>query len=212
MKEWERPRRLKDVRAFLGMTGYHRRFVKNFGKIAKPLHEMTQKGADLDWTEEREEAFTTLKQAMIQSPILGYPSQEADDQFILDTDASNCHIGAVLSQRQKGVKVVLAYGSKVLSKSERNYCVTRRELLAVVYFTTHYRCYLAGRQFLIRTDHGALRWLFNIKEPMGQVARWLERLSEFNFEIQHRAGTQHGNSDGLSRRPCPDECVTCKRG
>ena len=87
----------------------------------------------------------------------------------------------------------------------------RRELLAVVHFIRQYRHYLLGRKFELRTDHGALAWLFKFKEPEGQVARWLEALSEYDFKISHRAGTAHGNGDGLSRRPCPDDCPTCKK-
>ena len=106
---------------------------------------------------------------------------------------------------------MIAYGSKVSSKSERNYCVTRRELLAVVHFIRQYRHYLLGRKFELRTDHGALAWLFKFKEPEGQVTKWLEALSEYDFKISHRAGRAHGNGDGLSRRPCPDDCPTCKK-
>ena len=89
--------------------------------------------------------------------------------------------------------------------------VTRRELLAVVHFIQQYRHYLLGRKFELRTDHDALAWLFKFKEPEGQVARWLEALSEYDFKISHRAGKAHGNGDGLSRRPCPDDCPTCKK-
>jgi len=149
---------------------------------------------------------------MLQAPFLGYPSSREEDTFILDTDASNCHIGAVLSQMQDGEEKVLSYASKVLSPSERNNCVTRRELLAVVFFVRHFRHYLLGRTFTVRTDHGALRWLFDFKDPEGQVARWLEQLSAYTFNIEHRAGVKHGNSDGMSRRPCPDDCRTCKKG
>ena len=212
MADWEIPTRVKDVRSFLGLTGYYRRFIKGYGQIAKPLHDMTMKGASLVWTQERDKAFKTLKTAMLEAPILGYPSSKKENTFILDTDASNCHIGAVLSQKQNGEEKGLSYASKVLSKSERNYCTTRRELLAVVFFVQHSRHYLLGQEFLVRTDHGVLKWLFNFKEPEGQVARWLEQLSAFNFKIEHRAGIKHGNSDGMSRRPCPEECKTCKKG
>ena len=212
VKEWPIPRRVRDVRAFLGLTGYYRRFIQNYGEIAKPLHELTEKNTAFVWTSERKQAFDKLKAALTTAPILGYPSADKEDVFLLDTDASNCHIGSVLSQRQGGEEKVIAYGSKVLSKSERNYCVTRRELLAVVHFIRQYRHYLLGRKFELRTDHGALAWLFRFKEPEGQVARWLESLSEYDFTISHRAGTAHGNGDGLSRRPCPDDCPTCKKG
>ena len=212
VKNWGTPRRVKDVRSFLGLTGYYRRFIKDYGGLAKPLHELTEKNTAFEWNEKREEAFQNLKQALTQAPILGYPSAEQDDLFILDTDASNCHIGAVLSQRQNGQEKVISFGSKVLNKAERNYCVTRRELLAVVFFIVHYKHYLIGRKFLLRTDHGALTWLFKFKAPEGQVARWLEALSTYDFDIVHRAGKLHGNGDGMSRRPCPDSCPTCKRG
>jgi len=212
VSEWPIPRRVRDVRAFLGLTGYYRRFIQNYGEIAKPLHQLTEKNTAFVWSDERQQAFEQLKTALTTAPILGYPSTDVEDVFVLDTDASNCHIGAVLSQRQGGDEKVIAYGSKVLSKSERNYCVTRRELLAVVHFIKQYRHYLLGRNFELRTDHGALTWLFKFKEPDGQVARWLEMLSEYDFKISHRAGKTHGNGDGLSRRPCPDDCPTCKKG
>ena len=173
MADWEIPSHVKDIRSFLRLTGYYRRFIKGYGQIAKPLHKMTIKGAGLTWTKERDQAFKTLKEAMLQSPILGYPSFQEEDTFILDTDASNCHIGAVLSQMNNGEEKVLSYARKVMSPSERNYCVTRRELLAVVFFVRHFRHYLLGRTFTVRTDHGALCWLFDFKDPEGQVARWL---------------------------------------
>ena len=145
-------------------------------------------------------AFGFLKQRLVNAPILAYPT--ADGEFILDTDASNVGIGAVLSQVQDGTERVVAYGSRALSKPERNYCVTRRELLAIVHFTHYYRHYLYGSKFLVRTDHGSLRWLYNFREPEGQVARWIERLGCFDFSIEHRPGLKHGNADALSRHPC----------
>src|SRR5206468_10859521 len=119
-----------------------------------------------------------------------------------DTDASNTAIGAVLSQVQEGEERVIAYASRTLSRPERNYCVTRRELLAIVYFAKQFRSYLLGREFLIRTDHSALRWQKLTPEPIGQQARWLERLEEFSYRIEHRPGRKHSNADALSRRPC----------
>jgi hypothetical protein len=122
--------------------------------------------------------------------------------YRLDTDASNNSIGAVLSQIQDGEERVVAYASRLLTQQEKNYCVTRRELLAVVYFMKHFRPYLLGRKFLVRTDHAALKWLRNMPEPVGQQARWLELLEEYDFEIEHRPGKKHANADALSRRPC----------
>src|SRR2546425_334016 len=123
-------------------------------------------------------------------------------EYRLDPDASNTAIGAVLSQVQDGEERVIAYASRTLSRPEKNYCVTRRELLAIVYFVKQFRSYLLGREFLIRTDHSALRWLKLTPEPIGQQARWLERLEEYSYKIEHRAGNKHTNADALSRRPC----------
>ena len=129
-----------------------------------------------------------------------YPDPNAD--YILDTDASGVGIGAVLSQTIEGQEKVIAYASRALSKPERNYCVTRRELLAVIVFLKQFRQYLYGRRITIRTDHGALRWLINFRDPQGQMARWLQVLGEYDFTIIHRAGRSHGNADGLSRKAC----------
>ena len=108
----------------------------------------------------------------------------------------------VLSQLQGNDEKVIGYASRALTKPERNYCVTRRELLAVVHFVKYFRQYVYGQKFTIRTDHGALRWLLNFKDPEGQIARWLQVLGEYNFRIIHRAGRSHANADGMSRLPC----------
>lgn len=137
----------------------------------------------------------------MSAPILIFP--DYNKEFILDTDASNDSIGAVLSQVQEsGEERVIAYASRVLSKPERKYCVTRQELLAVITFIKHFRHYLLGRHFTMRTDHGSLRWLHNFKEPEGQLAKWIEKLQEYDFTIIHRPGRSHGNADAMSRRPC----------
>eukprot|EP00731_Ephydatia_muelleri_P036277 Em0229g3a len=131
------------------------------------------------------------------------PTKYWSKSFILDTDASDCGIGAVLSQvNSDGSECVIAYASRSLSRQEQRYCVTRRELLAVVEFVKHFREYLLGRRFTLRTDHGSLVWLKNFKEPEGQLARWLERLEEYDFTVVHRPGSLHNNADALSRIPC----------
>ena len=132
--------------------------------------------------------------------------------FVIDADASNDGMGAVLSQVQDGVEMVISYYSKTFSKPERRYCVTRRELLAVVSSIRNFHHYVYGRHFLVRSDHGALRWLMNFKNPEGQIARWLEILGTYDFKIEHRAGRVHNNADALSRRPClTSECSYCER-
>ncbi|GBO22965.1 Retrovirus-related Pol polyprotein from transposon 297 [Araneus ventricosus] len=151
-----------------------------------------------------EENVNNIRKALITSPVLTYP--RTDEEFILDTDASNKGIGAVLSQKIGNEECVIAYFSKSLGKPERNYCVTRKELLAIVKSIEHFHHYLYGRKFLLRTDHASLRWLLNFREPEGHIARWIQRLQEYNFEIQHRKETSHGNADALSRRPYKESC------
>ena len=200
IQEWPTPKNLKEVRSFLGLCSYYRRFVQGFSEIASPLHELTKKNHRFGWTTECEDSFKLLKEKLVSSPILAMPVD--DGQYFLDTDACDVGIGAVLSQEQNGCERVIAYASRSLSKSERNYCATRKELLAVVFFLKQYRCYLLGRHIKIRTDHAALRWLKNTPEPIGQQARWLEIMEEYDYEIIHRAGRLHQNADALSRYPC----------
>ena len=119
----------------------------------------------------------------------------------LDTDASDLGLGIVLSQDQDGEERVLAYASRTLSAPERVYSVTRKELLAVVFGLKHFRPYLIGRRFVIRTDHAAIQWIRRTPEPMAQAGRWLAIMEEFDFTVQHRAGSRHQNADALSRRP-----------
>ena len=199
--QWPIPTSRREVQQFLGLANYYHRFVKDFAAIAKPLHRLTEKTAKFEWTNECQTAFEEIRHRLVTAPILAFPDYKRE--FILDTDASDTGIGAVLSQVQEdGSERLIAYASRVLTKPERRYCVTRRELLAVVNFVQHFRPYLLGRHFLLRTDHGSLTWLSNFKEPEGQLARWLERLQEYDFTIAHRPGRKHQNADTLSRQPC----------
>ena len=204
VREWPTPRNVSEVRQFVGLASYYRRFVRDFATVAKPLHELTKKYARFNWTAECQEAFEELKLRLTSAPVLAYPLDSGE--LFLDTDASDWGIGAVLSQIQEGEEKVLAYGSRRLSATEQNYCTTRRELLAVVEFTSHFRHYLLGRSFTVRTDHSSLRWLTRLREPEGQLARWLEKLAEYDFQVVHRPGRHHQNADALSRRPCRISC------
>ncbi|GFU86003.1 retrovirus-related Pol polyprotein from transposon 412 [Trichonephila clavipes] len=152
-KEWKRPENLRDLRSFLGLCTYYRKFVKGFSNIARPLHKLTESKQKFQWTKECEDSFLQLKEALTSSPILIY--LQPDKPFILDTDASNESVGAVLSQEIDAHERVVAYWS--------------------------------------------------------QVARWIQRLNEYYFDIRHRKGSSHGNADALSRRPCPENCRHCSR-
>ena len=197
---WPTPCNVSELRSFLGLCSYYRKFVKNFAAIAKPLHDLTAKDKNFKWSEECQNAFQKLKAALTTDPILAHPDFTRD--FILDTDASDKSIGAVLSQNIDGKERVCAYASRCLSKSERRYCVTRKELLAVTHFVKHFKHYLYGKEFLVRTDHSSLRWLMQFKNPEGQFARWIDVLSIYNFKVQHRPGRLHANADAMSRLPC----------
>ena len=133
------------------------------------------------WGEVEKEAFQLLKKRLTESPVLVYP--KGGGGFILDTDASGKAIGGVLSQVQDGVERVVGYGSYILSAAQQNYCVTRKELLAVVTFTKFYRHYLLGNNFVVRTDHHSLVWLMGFRNIEGQLARWIEELQGYDMEF-----------------------------
>jgi len=200
IQNWPEPKCVKDIRSFLGLCSYYRRFIYKHAEIAKPLHQLTEKNRQFVWTKECSNAFIALKDALVSAPVLSYP--DFTQPFILDTDASDFAVAAVLSQTIDGQERPIAYASRSLNKCERKYCVTRKELLAVVNYVKYFKHYLYGKKFLIRTDHSSLRWLTNFRNPEGQVARWLETLSSYSFTIEHRKGRLHGNADGLSRIPC----------
>ena len=199
ISKWPTPVNKRQVQQFLGLASYYRRFVKDFARISTPLHRLTEKNSTFQWTTECEQAFATLKTKLVSPPVLAFP--DFSKKCVLDTDASDCGIGAVLSQIHDGQERVVAYASKSLSKAERNYIVTRRELLAIVTFVIHFRQYLLGTTFILRTDHNSLIWLKSFKNPEGQMARWIEKLQEYMFEVQHRPGKKHQNADSLSRLP-----------
>ena len=197
VRSWPMPNDRENLRKFLGFVSYYRKFIPNFAQIAAPLHSLTEKAKSWQWSQQCSDAFDQLKGKLLSPPILSFP--QFDKVFVVDTDASQQGLGAVLSQ--EGDRVI-AYASRVLTKAERQYCATRREMLALVWAVRCYRPYLWGRRFVVRTDHNSLQWLRNFKEPQGQVARWLDILAEYDFSVEHRPGLKHSNADALSRLPC----------
>ena len=186
VRNWPTPKNADHIWSLLGLVSYYRRFIKGFAAVARPLHKLTEKNQVFEWDEACDQSFQQLKNILIEAPILAYP--RADGQYILDTDASGYGLGGVLSQVKDGEERVIAYVSKTLNWAERNYCVTRRELMAVVKFVKHFKQHLYGQEVIVRTDHAALKWLLNFKNPEGQLARWIEVLSGYSLTIQHRAG------------------------
>ena len=198
--DWPTPHCLRDVCTFFGLASYYRRFVKDFATIAEPLSQLTRKNTPFTWTDEAQGSFDKLKRALLDAGTLAYP--HPDIPCILDTDASNVAVGAVLSQVMDGIERPIAFYSRVLSGAQRNYCPTRRELLAVVVALQHFRHYLLGSKVILRTDHHSLKWLKTFKRPEGILARWIETLAEYDYTIEHRPGRLHSNADAVSRQTC----------
>ena len=200
VRDFAIPSSLTDVRAFIGMASYYRRFIKNFADIAAPLHNMAKCGKqEFSWTPSADRAFKELKSYLCSAPILSLPDFSLP--FTVYTDASDIGLGAVLTQQRGEHEHVIAYASRTLTAAERNYSTTEKECLAIVWSVNHWRPYLLGKAFDIVTDHQSLTWLQGLKEPKGRLARWILALQEYVFEINHRPGKQHSNADTLSRFP-----------
>ncbi|UYV61958.1 hypothetical protein LAZ67_1007166, partial [Cordylochernes scorpioides] len=185
IRDFPRPKKIKEVQSFLGMCSYYRKFIKGFSKIADPLTSLIKMNVPFTWTENQEKAFQTLKVALINPPILGHFDPNAITY--IHTDASNIGLGATLVQKFGDKEKVISYLSRTLSKPEQNYSTTEKECLAVVWSMSKLRPYLYGRHFKIVTDHHALCWLKNLKDPTGRLARWALKIQEYNFEIIHKS-------------------------
>jgi len=197
--EWPVPTNSHDLHSFLGLASWYRRFVKDFARIAGPLFKLISKTAIFNWTDEHQQTFQLLKDKLVSAPILACPDFSLP--FILQCDASDYALGAILSQVKEAREHVIAYISRGLNKHEKNYSTTDKECLAVYWAVKTLRPYLFGRHFTVITDHQALKYLFSIKDPVKRPARWSYLLQAYDFEIQHRSGTNHYNVDALSRLP-----------
>ena len=204
VRDFPVPNTVSEVRQFMGLASYYRRFVKGFAKIAQPLHALTCKGAIFQWTSECQEAFSELKQRLIESPVLAYP--DFTRGFILETDACVKGLGAILSQKHDdGLTHPVAYASRALSQAEKHYGITELETLAVVWGVTHFRAYLYGHDVVVYTDHSAVRAVLETPNPSGKHARWWSRVfgcGTKSLHIVYRAGRENANADALSRNPC----------
>jgi hypothetical protein len=191
------PKTARDIKSFLGLLGYYRRFIKNFAKITKPFTQCLKKGEKIVHTPEFRQTFEYCKNILCNEPILQYP--DLSKPFVLTTDASNFAIGAVLSQGNIGKDLPVAYASRTLNPAECNYSTIEKELLAIVWATKYFRPYLFGAKFKIVTDHKPLQWLFNLKEPNSRLVRWRLKLEEYDYEILYKKGKHNTNADALSR-------------
>ena len=204
--EWPQPTTVTEVRSFLGFVSYYRRFIPNFSKVAKPFNKLLQnlegtpsikKKFKVHWGPEQQEAFETLQGLCTESPVLAYADFKAP--FILHTDASGEGLGAVLYQVQEGKQRVIAYASRSLSKSERNYPVHKLEFLALKWaITDKFHEYLYGPQFQVYTDNNPLTYVLTTAKLNATGHRWVAALSNYTFSIIYKPGKGHKDADALS--------------
>ena len=197
LKDLPSPSNLENLRSFLGLAGYYRKLIPDFATLSAPLTMLTKKHAKFLWTDQHQAAFQALKERLCSAPVLAYP--DFNRPFLLQTDASDVGLGAILAQRTaNGQERVIAYASYTLSQRERNYSAMEKEAFAIIFAVKHFRVYLPGKKFRVITDNNALRWLHSL-EPKGRIARWVMDLQEFEFDIQHRPGSCNQDADALSR-------------
>jgi hypothetical protein len=182
-----------EIRSFLGLAGYYRRFVQNFSSIAKPLTGLTEKGVDFEWDNDCEVSFQTLRHKLVNAPILSL--SESGKRFTVYTDASRIGLGCVLMQDGK----VITYGSRQLKKHERNYPTHDLELVAVVFALKSWRHYLYGETCDIYTDHKSLKYIFTQRELNMRQRRWLELIKDYDLTIQYHPSKANVVADALSR-------------
>lgn len=189
------PTTTKQIKSFLGLMGFYRKFIPNFARVVSPLTKCLRKGAKIDSKDpEYIRAFELSKELITNAPVLAYP--DFTKQFVLTTDASNIAVGGVLSQSGHPI----GYYSRTLNSAERNYSTIERELLAILECTRHFRPYLFGRFFTVETDHSPLVWLDNINDSANsRLVRWKTKLRQFNFKTEHKRGKENKVADALSR-------------
>ena len=193
------PKTATEVRSFLGLAGYYRRYVKGFAAIAAPLHALTRKDALFHWSEDCQAAFDQLKTRLTTSPITAFP--DFSQAFRLYTDASTAGLGAILAQVRDGKERIICCASRALNKAEKSYPATKLECLAIVWAVAKFRPYLMAIPFEVFTDHYALQWLKTMRTGSALLHRWSAALEEYDYTVRHRPGKVQTHVDGLSRLP-----------
>ena len=197
VSKFEPPKTVTEVKQFLGLCSYYRKFIHNFASISLPLVDLTRKESKWEWNDKCQEAFQTLKQKLVTAPILAFP--DFDEHFFVTTDASDRGIGAILSQEKDGKRVVIAYASRVLSSAEQNYFTTEKECLAVVWALEQFRPYIFGLPITIETDHKCLTWVKNFKKPTSRLFRWIATIDQYDYQVVYKEGKSIPHVDALSR-------------
>jgi transposase InsO family protein len=204
VKDWKEPKTVKGVQSFLGFCNFYRRFIADYGRVAKPLNQLTRKDTVFQWDTRCQEAFQQLKDAMLKAPVLEhyYPERLT----MVETDASDGVVGGVLSQQEPMSQLwhPIAYFSKTMQQAELNYDIHDKEMLAIILAVAEWRAWLQGLQrddpFQIYSDHRALEYFMTTKKLTGRQARWAELLSQYHFRLAYRTGKANGRADALSRK------------
>ncbi|CAB0027963.1 unnamed protein product [Trichogramma brassicae] len=199
IKKFPTPKTVKNVRQFLGLAEYYRRFIRNFAGIAKPLSELTKKSIDFEWTEECEKAINILKEKLCEQPILKIANPKLP--YIVTCDASAFAIGGFLAQRKDKIDMPIGFVSRTLNETERKYDTYSREALAIVFTISKFKPYLMGNRFTVYTDHKPLLYFRNSTDPNSRVSRYQFKLSCYDFSIEYKEGSTNVVADCLSRNP-----------
>jgi len=207
VRQFPRPKTPKNIKHFLGLAGYYRRFIPNFSTLAKPLTNLLKNDTRFDWTSAQEQSFETLKQKLCKDPVLQYP--DFSKPFILTTDASGIAVGGILSQGEINKDRPIAYASRTLTDNEVKYDTYEKEVLAIIYCVKHFRPYLYGRKFTLVTDHKPLLWFKNAQDANMRILRWRLKLAEYDYDVVYKAGKTNVNADALSRNPVNLEETDC---
>lgn len=201
MLNYPRPTSTTEIKRFVGLCSWYRRFIKDFSTLLSPLNDLLKgkkKNQKVVWTPEAEASFVKIKELLISAPILSQP--DFSKPFTIQCDASDTGLGGVLTQvLDNEEEKVIAYASRTLSRTERNYSATEKELLSVLFCISKFRPYVEGTRFTVVTDHYSLLWLNNMKNPTGKLARWAVKLREHSFDLVHRKGKFNVVPDALSR-------------
>lgn len=220
MLNYPRPETVTELKRFIGLVGWYRRFLPFFSNLTAPMTSLMKgkrKSQKLIWSSEAEESFRKIKEALVSAPILAAP--DFTKMFTIQCDASDLGVGCVLTQSNNaGQEVVIAFASRTLTQAEKKYTVTEKELIALLFGTERFRCYVEGTTFKVITDHYSLLWLNRLKDPSGRLARWAVKLQQFDMIIEHRKGALNVVPDALSRAPVEvamlsldaEECVKDK--
>jgi len=201
LMNYPRPKRVKEIQMFLGLVGFYRKFIPEFSIKARPLHMLLKKNVKFKWSDETQESFDFLKNALSRVSELYLPN--LNGTFIIQSDASISGLGAILSQEREGVRFPIWFASRSLRGAEIRYSITELELLAALWAIEKFRGYIEYTHFVLETDHQALSWLYKIKDPAGRIARWYMTFQMYDFEIRYRPGTSACMKapDALSRIP-----------